>query len=119
MSKQTALSTGSGQAAARRGEFAAGDRRRRSPQRTCVACRTTTAKRELVRLVCTTGGRVEVDPTGKKAGRGAYLCRRPECWQEALGKDRLSHALRTKLAEADRETLRAQGQALLDPAAGP
>lgn len=94
-------------------------RQRRLPQRTCVACRGTTEKRELVRLVRNVEGRVEVDPTGKKAGRGAYLCRRLECWQEALRKDRLSHALRTKLTEADREALWAQGQALLGAIARP
>ncbi len=96
-----------------KGRPASGMRARRLPQRTCVACRSTTAKRELVRLVRTPAGQIEVDPTGKKPGRGAYLCRRPECWQEALRRDRLSHALRSKLTEADREGLRAQGEALL------
>ena len=99
-----------------RGTAAAGGRLRRLPQRTCVACRATTNKRELVRLVRTGEGSVEVDVTGKKAGRGAYLCRRFECWQEALRKDRLSHALRTKLTEADREAVLAQAQALFGPA---
>ena len=50
-------------------------RQRHIPQRTCVGCRTTTAKRQFVRIVRTAAGRVEVDLTGKKAGRGAYLCR--------------------------------------------
>jgi predicted RNA-binding protein YlxR (DUF448 family) len=71
------------------------------PQRTCIACRTTGDKRALVRVVRGLEG-VEVDPTGKKAGRGAYLCRRPECWREALKKNRLDVALKTRLSKEDK-----------------
>lgn len=78
---------------------------KRPPQRTCVACRSTSDKRELVRIVRTPTGAVEVDPTGKKAGRGAYLCRQVECWDTALRKDRLASALRTKLTAEDRQRL--------------
>jgi predicted RNA-binding protein YlxR (DUF448 family) len=76
------------------------------PQRTCVACRATTGKRGLVRLVRTADGHVEVDPTGKKAGRGAYLCAQRACWDLALRKDRLSAALKVKLLQGDAEELR-------------
>lgn len=78
---------------------------RRIPQRTCVACQQTTAKRELVRIVRTPPGSVEVDPTGKKSGRGAYLCKALGCWQAALKKDRLSRALKVKLTPEGKETL--------------
>ena len=78
---------------------------RRTPQRTCVACQRTTAKRELVRIVRTPAGSVEVDPTGKKSGRGAYLCKAPRCWQAALRRDRLSRALRVRIAAEEREAL--------------
>ena len=74
------------------------------PRRTCVSCGSTTAKRELVRLVRTSAG-VEPDPTGKRPGRGAYLCHNPDCWESAVRKSRLEHALRTKLTPADREAL--------------
>jgi predicted RNA-binding protein YlxR (DUF448 family) len=40
---------------------------------------------------------VEVDPSGKKPGRGAYLCHQPECWQVAIRKGRLDTALKTRL----------------------
>ena len=70
---------------------------RPQPQRTCVACRSTSGKRELLRVVRTPAGDVEVDPTGKRAGRGAYLCSRLECWQNALKKGRLDAALRVPL----------------------
>jgi predicted RNA-binding protein YlxR (DUF448 family) len=60
---------------------------------------------------------VEVDPTGKKSGRGAYLCPRPECWEEALKKDRLARALRTTLSQPDRVMLREYGENLAAAAA--
>ncbi len=81
-----------------------------------MACRTTGAKRGLVRVVRTPEGAVEVDATGKKAGRGAYLCRRRECWQEALKKERLARALRVKLGEADKDALRAYAEELFKAA---
>jgi predicted RNA-binding protein YlxR (DUF448 family) len=80
-------------------------RPRHIPQRTCVACRRTTAKRELVRIVRTSQGTVEIDSTGKTSGRGAYLCRAQQCWQLALKKNRLDHALKGKLTPQEKETL--------------
>ena len=80
-------------------------RPRRVPQRTCVACRSTSGKRDLVRIVRTPAGAVEVDETGKKAGRGAYLCANPACWADALKKGRLDSALRVKLSAYDRRRL--------------
>src|SRR5437868_4512532 len=63
---------------------ARGSRPRHVPQRTCVACRQTSAKRQLVRIVRTPDGRITVDPTGKLSGRGAYVCDSPTCWQAAV-----------------------------------
>jgi len=64
------------------------------PQRTCIACRTVRAKRELLRIVRDSAGRVHADPTGKQAGRGAYLCRARECWEQMLHSPRqLTQAL--------------------------
>lgn len=90
---------------------------RHVPQRTCVACRRSTHKRELIRIVRTPEGSVEVDATGKRSGRGAYLCGSVECWDEALRKDRLSSALRTRISEADKERLRAHAASLSTPSA--
>lgn len=69
------------------------------PQRTCVGCRAVMAKRQLVRVVRTTGG-VLVDPTGKLAGRGAYLHDRRSCWENGL-KGSLANALKVVLTPAD------------------
>jgi predicted RNA-binding protein YlxR (DUF448 family) len=80
-------------------------RPRRVPQRTCVACRSTEAKRRLVRVVRTPEGRVELDATGKKNGRGAYVHDQRSCWDEALKKDRLGRALKVSVAPADLQAL--------------
>jgi uncharacterized protein len=75
------------------------------PQRTCIACRKTGIKRELVRLVRVPDGSVEVDVTGKKSGRGAYLCLSQECWDGAFLGGKLEYALRTKLKPENKEKL--------------
>ena len=71
---------------------------RRVPLRTCVACQESKPKRELVRVVHTPAGTVEVNPTGKKAGRGAYLCAKKSCWQLGLKKHALERALKTTIS---------------------
>ena len=92
-----------------------GGRRRHVPQRTCIICRSTVDKRTLTRLVRTPEEGVQVDPTGKQNGRGAYLCDQRACWERALETDVLAKALRTTLTEADRERIRAaQPQSALD-----
>jgi uncharacterized protein len=73
------------------------------PQRTCVACREVLPKRQMVRIVRTADG-VKVDPTGKLAGRGAYLHDRRECWARGL-KGALTNALRAELTTDDRVNL--------------
>src|SRR6476661_7388090 len=78
-----------------------GPRPKHIPQRTCVACRRVNAKRGLVRIVRTPEGSVVVDETGKRAGRGAYLCRVHECWDLALKKKALEYALKTAISLED------------------
>lgn len=75
------------------------------PQRTCVACRKVKAKQELVRLVRTSDSSVEIDTSGKKAGRGVYLCRAEECWEIGFKSGRLEKNLRTTLTPDNREEL--------------
>jgi hypothetical protein len=72
-------------------------------------------KRSLIRLVRTSEG-VEIDPTGKKAGRGAYLHDKRSCWEKALKGDLLERALKTTLQNNERERLRAHGDSLPDEA---
>ncbi len=86
-------------------------------QRTCLACRKVQDKRELIRLVRTPEGNIEIDSIGKKAGRGAYLCRALDCWERGLKDDRLEYALHGgKLTDDEREELRQQARELLQGA---
>ncbi len=88
-------------------------RPRHVPQRTCVVCRQGKAKRELVRIVRTVAGRVEIDPTGKKSGRGAYLCQATECWSAALKRGALPRALKIEaIPEEDSGALHAYAEKL-------
>jgi predicted RNA-binding protein YlxR (DUF448 family) len=79
-------------------------RRKHVPQRTCIACRKVAGKRALIRLVRTENG-VEVDKTGKMAGRGAYLHPVQTCWQVVLEGNRLGGAMRTRLSAENRAEL--------------
>lgn len=74
------------------------------PLRTCVGCREVISKRAMTRIVRPSQG-ILIDPTGKAAGRGAYLHNNRSCWQSAL-KGSLSRALRTNLSEKDIEELK-------------
>ena len=76
------------------------------PLRTCIACRKTCGKRGLVRLVRIPDGAVEVDTTGKKSGRGAYLCPDRNCWENALSTGRLEYALHTSIKPENKEKLK-------------
>lgn len=82
------------------------------PQRTCMACRQKRPKWELVRIVRTPQGAIEIDPRGKKAGRGAYLCRLQDCWETGLKKKRLEHALKTTFISEQRAGLLEYGESL-------
>lgn len=75
------------------------------PQRTCVACRQVEGKRQLVRIVRAPDGAVQVDPTGKRNGRGAYLHASRTCWDLALRRKALQHALKVEICDQDRAAL--------------
>ncbi len=77
------------------------------PMRTCIACRESKPKRELLRVVRTPDGHVQLDATGKKAGRGAYLCAKLTCWENALKRKRLESEFEIALSPEDREALEA------------
>ena len=102
---------GAGAATRQRG---AGAAKRRAgatgtPRRTCVVCRSTTAKRTLHRIVRSPDGTVAYDPTGKAAGRGAYLCGQLACLDTAVRRRSIQRALKvtdTVAANAAVEALR-------------
>ena len=79
--------------------------RRAVPTRSCVVCRTSREKRDLLRVVRTPDGAVRFDPTGRANGRGAYVCRQEPCIHGAAGKGTLARALATSLPTDLTETL--------------
>lgn len=71
-------------------------RRKHIPQRMCVVCRESQAKKSLIRLVRTPDG-VLVDPGGKEPGRGAYIHLDPDCWKNRLQAS-LERSLKTSIS---------------------
>jgi len=83
-----------------------GPRPKHVPQRMCIACREHEGKRGLHRIVRTPEGAVEPDPTGRRNGRGAYLCGRASCWERALSSGMLSRALNVEIDANTLDALR-------------
>jgi hypothetical protein len=79
-----------------------------------VACRQVGAKRGLVRLVRTPDNLIIIDVTGKLAGRGAYLCRNRECWENGIQGGKLEQSLRINLSAENRALILKQGQDLVE-----
>ena len=82
--------------------------RRSLPQRTCVACRTTRAKRELIRVVRSPKGELSVDLRGKAPGRGAYLDPDGACLERGLAEGALSRALEMHIDAEAAQKLRSE-----------
>ena len=62
--------------------------------RTCIGCQCKRPKKEMIRIIRTPDGEIEIDKTGKKSGRGAYLCDNIECLDAALKKNNLIKSLK-------------------------
>ena len=91
---------------------------RKIPMRMCVGCREMKEKRELIRIVRTPEGEAAADPTGKRSGRGAYVCRNPECLKRAIKQKQLERQLEitltpeiTAMLTEEMERLSAAGKA--------
>ena len=69
------------------------------PMRTCIACRTVKPKRELIRIVKNESG-IFLDRTGKKNGRGAYLCKNAACLRKAAKSHRIDRVLECTIPDA-------------------
>lgn len=69
------------------------------PMRMCVGCREMKEKRDLIRVVRTAEHGGEIDLTGKKSGRGAYLCNDPACLKKARKSKSLERALNVSLSD--------------------
>lgn len=69
------------------------------PQRKCMGCMEVFPKKELVRVVRTPEGKVEIDLTGKKSGRGAYICKKSACLKKAIKAKRIQNSLEVQIDE--------------------
>ena len=72
---------------------------RQIPQRTCTGCMQKKNKNELIRIVKNKNGEITVDKTGKKEGRGIYICQSIECLEKAFKAKRLSRNLDVAIDE--------------------
>ena len=63
----------------------------------CVGCREMKEKRDLIRIVRTPDGEAVLDPTGKRSGRGAYVCRQAECLKRSIRQKQLERQLEITL----------------------
>ena len=70
------------------------------PMRKCMGCNESKPKRELVRVVKSPEGDIIIDLTGKKSGRGAYICPNPECLKKARKAKRLERIFETSVPES-------------------
>ena len=82
--------------------------RKKTPERLCLGCQEVRPKKELVRIVRSPEGMYSVDATGKKPGRGAYICPRPECFDMAVKKRQFAKAFKEPVGESILRTLRGE-----------
>ncbi|MDO4539982.1 MAG: YlxR family protein [Syntrophomonadaceae bacterium] len=91
---------------------------RKIPQRMCVGCREMKNKRELLRVVRLPEGGVELDLTGKKSGRGAYVCPSVDCYNQAVKGKRLQKALEHQMPDELVERIRKEIESMRSKQSG-
>ncbi len=69
------------------------------PQRMCLGCGEMLGKKGLLRIVRSKDGEISTDPTGKKSGRGAYICNDMECFEKAKKKRSIERALKCQIPQ--------------------
>ena len=72
---------------------------KRVPLRKCLGCMSSFPKRDLVRVVKTPEGEVVLDLSGKKSGRGAYICKSSACLKKAIKSKRIQNNLEAEIPE--------------------
>lgn len=75
------------------------------PFRMCAGCGEMKSKKEMIRVLKTPEGEIVIDSTGKKNGRGAYICRSVECFQKAIKTKGLERSLKVSIPKEIAETL--------------
>ena len=75
------------------------------PLRMCIVCGEKRPKKELIRIIRTPEQKIEIDLSGKRSGRGAYLCLKRECIERAKKEGKLAYALKTEIPSSVYEEL--------------
>jgi predicted RNA-binding protein YlxR (DUF448 family) len=83
-------------------------KKRKIPMRKCVACQENKPKKELIRIVRSPEGDVSIDETGKKSGRGAYICNQQSCFELAHKKKALQSQLSAAIEDSVYDELKKQ-----------
>ena len=78
---------------------------RRVPERRCTGCGESFPKKDLIRVVRSPEGEVSLDFTGKKSGRGAYICPKSACFKKARKQGRIGRSLEVEISEEIYEAL--------------
>lgn len=73
--------------------------KKKTPMRQCVGCNEMKNKKEMMRVLRTADGSIELDTTGKKNGRGAYLCMTKECLTKARKNKGLERSFKMKIPD--------------------
>lgn len=76
------------------------------PMRMCLGCNEMKPKREMIRVVKSSEGEISLDFTGKKSGRGAYICKNSECFEKAVKARRFERSLSCKIDDSIYEELK-------------
>ena len=79
---------------------------RKVPMRQCTGCQEMKNKKEMIRVLKTSEVEILLDATGKKNGRGAYLCRSMDCLEKAIRSRGLERSLKVKIPDEVYETLK-------------
>jgi len=79
---------------------------KKTPMRKCIGCNEMKDKRELIRIVRNSEGVMNVDPSGKLSGRGAYICKCTDCFDAAVKAKRLERAFKTRIPDEIYTSLR-------------
>jgi predicted RNA-binding protein YlxR (DUF448 family) len=75
------------------------------PQRTCIGCGAVKDKKDLIRVVRCPDGSIQLDRTGKKSGRGAYVCDDAQCIAKAFANKSLERALQVSVSAEIKDSL--------------
>ena len=88
---------------------------RKIPMRQCIGCSEMKSKKEMIRILKTAEGEIVLDATGRKNGRGAYLCKSPDCLRKAVKSKGLERSLKTAVPEEVYEKLAKEMEQFAEP----